>query len=93
MISDEIRQKPILAQQSGISFESFGASPTIKSEFEGRSIIKEEQVEFLKSHAQKAGLWIESLPKGSQYLTEGGCLNVIAKGNILFFIDTVFYIM
>jgi hypothetical protein len=31
------------------------------SELEGRAIIKEEQVEFLKSHAQKAGLWMESL--------------------------------
>jgi Serine/Threonine/Tyrosine Kinase found in polyvalent proteins len=86
MISDEIRQKlqniirgELQHGQSdsctairNLLCESFGASPTIKSEFEGRSIIKEEQVEFLKSHAQKAGLWMESLPKGSQYLTEGG---------------------
>ena len=86
MISDEIRQKlqniirGELQQGQGDSCtairnllcESFGTGPTVKSEFEGRAIIKEEQVEFLKSHAQKAGLWMESLPKGSQYLTEGG---------------------
>jgi hypothetical protein len=52
--------------------KSFGASPTVKSEFEGRAVIKEKQVGFLRSHAQKTGLWIESLPQGSQYLAEGG---------------------
>ena len=86
MIADEIREKlqnivrgELHQGQSdsctavrNLLCESFGASPTVKSEFEGRSIIKEEQVEFLKSHAQKADLWMESLPKGSQYLTEGG---------------------
>jgi hypothetical protein len=86
MISDEIREqlqniiRGELQQGQGDSCtairnllcESFGAGPTVKSEFESRSIIKKKQVEFLRSHAQKVGLWIESLPKGSQYLTEGG---------------------
>jgi len=52
--------------------KSFGTSPTVKSEFESRAIIKEEQVGFLKSYAQKENLWLRSLPPGSQYLTEGG---------------------
>jgi Serine/Threonine/Tyrosine Kinase found in polyvalent proteins len=86
MISDEIREqlqniiRGELQQGQGDSCtairnllcESFGAGPTVKSEFESRSIIKKKQVEFLRSHAQKVGLWIESLPEGSQYLTEGG---------------------
>ena len=52
--------------------QSFGANPTVKSEFESRAIIKEEQVTFLRSYAQKEGLWLKSLPLGCQYLTEGG---------------------
>ena len=52
--------------------KGFGSSPTVKSEFEGRAVIKEKQVSFLKFHAQKEGLWLDSLPLGSQYLTEGG---------------------
>ncbi|GGB01048.1 putative polyvalent protein kinase domain-containing protein [Puia dinghuensis] len=86
MISDEIRQKlqnivrgelhqgqsdPCTAIRN-LLCESFGASPTVKSEFESRTLIKEKQVGFLKAHAQKSGLWLESLPQGSQYLTEGG---------------------
>jgi hypothetical protein len=38
-----------------------GASPTVKGEFESRSIIKEKQVEFLKTYAKESGLWLESL--------------------------------
>lgn len=52
--------------------ESFGASPTIKSEFESRSVIKEKQVEFLKLHAHNNSLWLDSLPSDTRYLTEGG---------------------
>jgi len=52
--------------------KSFGASPTVKSEFESRTVIKEKQVGFLRSHAQEAGLWMKSLPHDSQYLAVGG---------------------
>ena len=52
--------------------ESFGSGPTVKSEFESKAIIKEKQVGFLKSYAEKEGLWLESLPDDCQYLTEGG---------------------
>jgi serine/threonin/tyrosin kinase-like protein len=86
MISDEIRQKlqniirgELHQGQSDactavrdLLCKSFSASPTVKSEFESRAIIKEKQVGFLKSYAQNAGLWMESLPQGSQYLAEGG---------------------
>jgi hypothetical protein len=86
MISDEIRQKlqnivrgELYKGQSDacttirdLLCKSFGASPTVKSEFESRTVIKEKQVGFLRAHAEKAGLWMESLPQGSQYLAEGG---------------------
>jgi len=51
---------------------SFGADPTLKSEFESRSIIKEKQAEFLIAYAEKTGLLLPSLPPESEYLTRGG---------------------
>jgi hypothetical protein len=86
MITDEIREKlqniirgelhqgqvDACTTVRNLLCKSFGASPTVKSEFEGRAIIKEKQVSFLKFHAQKEALWLESLPSGSKYLTEGG---------------------
>ena len=86
MISDEIRHKlqniirGELQQGESDSCttirnllcESFGTGPTVKSEFESRAIIKEDQVTFLKSHAQKTGLLMDSLPSGYQFLAEGG---------------------
>jgi hypothetical protein len=55
-----------------ILIESFGASSTVKREFESRSIIKEKQVDFLKIYAKEIGLWLDCLPPGSEYLTKGG---------------------
>jgi len=52
--------------------KSFGTSPTAKSEFESKAIIKEEQNRFLRSYAQKENIWLRSLPSGIRYLTEGG---------------------
>lgn len=86
MISDEIRQKlQNIVRGHGLEgqadhctairnllSQSFGSGPTIKSEFESRSILKKGQARFLKSHAKNNGLWIPSLPEGAQYLTRGG---------------------
>ena len=49
--------------------ESFGTDSTVKSEFESRAIVKEKQASFLKAWAEEAGIWLEDLPIGSQYLT------------------------
>jgi hypothetical protein len=82
MISDEIHQKlqniirgELHQGQSDacttirdLLCKSFGTSPTVKSEFESRTLIKEKQVEFLKSCAHKESLWLSSLPPGIQYL-------------------------
>jgi len=86
MISDEIRAKlqnivrgarlegteDRCSTVRDILIEGFGANTTVKGEFESRSIIKEKQVEFLKTYASISGLWLQSLPVGSEYLTRGG---------------------
>jgi len=77
MISDEIRQKlqhiirgDVLKGQEdhctairNLLSKSFGSNPTVKREFESRSIVKEEQARFLKTYAQDKGLWMQSLPR------------------------------
>jgi hypothetical protein len=86
MISDEIRAKlqnivrgelqegqmDSCTAIRNLLCKSFGTGPTVKSEFASRTILKEKQVSFLKSYAEKGNLWLESLPPGCQYLTEGG---------------------
>jgi hypothetical protein len=86
MIDDEIRQKlqniisgTLLEEQEdhctairNLLCQSFGSNPTVKREFESRSIVKEEQAHFLKIHAENNKLWIPALAEGSQYLTRGG---------------------
>jgi hypothetical protein len=86
MISDEIRQKlqniirgTLLEGQEdhctairNLLCQSFGSNPTVKKEFESRSIVKEEQARFLKAYAEDKGIWMQALPEGSQYLTHGG---------------------
>jgi len=86
MIADETRKKLqniikgtlLQGQQDtcttirNILCQSFATSPTVKSEFESKAILKEKQGQFLKSYAKKVSLWLTSLPAGSQYLTRGG---------------------
>jgi len=86
MISDETRQKlqkiikgDVLEGQEdhctairNLLCQSFGSDPTVKKEFESRSIVKEEQARFLKANAKDKGFWMHSLPEGCQYLTHGG---------------------
>jgi len=77
-----------------ILVESFGTSSTLKGEFESRSIIKERQVEFLKHYAQKSGLWLESLPPGTEYLTRGGESKVYLASdrlNVIKANDAIYY--
>jgi hypothetical protein len=95
MISDEIREKlqnvvrgklqegevDACSAVRNLLCKSFGTSPTAKSEFESRSVIKEKQVEFLRLHAHNNALWLESLPLGAKYLTEGGEAKVYLSGD------------
>jgi hypothetical protein len=108
MIGDEIRKKlqdivtGALLQGQGdhcttirnLLCESFKTGPTIKSEFESQSILKEEQCWFLKSHAEKEGLWRTSLPAGSEYLTRGGEAQVFLaadKRHVIKLNDAIYY--
>lgn len=86
MISDEIRQKlqdivrgNVLESKgdsctaiTNLLRASFGSGPTVKREFESRSILKEKQAQFLRTYAKENGLWLDGLPARSQYLTRGG---------------------
>jgi hypothetical protein len=86
MIADEIRKKlqnivrgarlegpgDSCSAIRNILVGSFGADPTVKSEFKSRAIIKEKQASFLRSYAENAGLWMMSLPIATGYLTRGG---------------------
>jgi hypothetical protein len=51
---------------------SFSTSTTVKKDFESKSIIKEEQVSFLKNYASKNNGWVKHLPDESCFLTRGG---------------------
>jgi hypothetical protein len=108
MLSDEIRAKlqnivrgtrlqgttDHCSAIRSVLIQSFGANSTAKREFESRSIIKEKQVEFLKSYAKDTGLWLSSLPQGSEYLTRGGEAKIYLaadKLNVIKVNDAVYY--
>ena len=108
MIGDEIRKKlqdivrgTLLEGQEdhcttirNLLSESFETGPTVKREFESRSIIKEKQAGFLKSHAEVANLWLPSLPMGSQYLTKGGEAKIYLAAdsrNVIKVNDSIYY--
>ena len=108
MIADEIRKKlqnivrgTLLEGQEdhcttirNLLSESFETGPTVKREFESRSIIKEKQAVFLKSHAERANLWLPSLPMDSQYLTQGGEAKIYLAAdsrNVIKVNDAIYY--
>ena len=108
MIADETRKKlqdivrGALIEGQGdycktirnLLIESFGASPTAKSEFQSRAILKEKQARFLRSFAEKSNLWLATLPKGSEYIARGGEAQVYLAPNALNVIkvnDAVYY--
>jgi hypothetical protein len=56
--------------------ESFGTGPTVKREFESKSIIKKEESLLIRSYAKKMGLLLDSLPQGIEFFAKGGESNV-----------------
>jgi hypothetical protein len=73
---------------------SFSTSRTVKTDFEGQSIVKEKQVKALKAFADKHHLWVTDLPEESQYLTHGGEAKVYLDKddkNVIKLNDTVYY--
>lgn len=74
--------------------ESFGTGPTIKTEFESRAILKERQAGFLKSWAKETDLWLDALPPGSAYITQGGESKVYLapdRLNVIKVNDAIYY--
>jgi hypothetical protein len=74
--------------------EGFGTGSTVKSEFESRAIVKEKQTSFLKAWAKEAGIWLEDLPIGSQYLTKGGESKIYLapdRLNVIKLNDAIYY--
>ena len=86
MFSDEVRRKlqniiqgTVIPEQTDTCTTirnqlctSFSTSTTVKKDFEGKSIIKKEQVRFLEEFASWNGYWVRDLPPDELYLTEGG---------------------
>ncbi|MFL9485165.1 hypothetical protein ACI6Q2_20450 [Chitinophagaceae bacterium LWZ2-11] len=108
MIADESRKKlqdiirgAILQGQQdhcakirNLLSQSFRTGTTVKSEFESRAIIKEEQIVFLKTYAEKVGLWMDSLPPNCEYITHGGESEVYLapdKLNVIKVNDAIYY--
>ncbi len=108
MIADEIREKlqnivrgarlegaaDRCSTVRNLLIQGFGTDPTVKSEFENRAIIKEKQANFLISHAKETGLFLDSVPSGSEYLTKGGESMVYLaadKLNIIKVNDAIYY--
>jgi hypothetical protein len=52
--------------------ESFGPSRTSQKDFEGKSVLKKGQDQFLRDYAQTHGLWINHIPTENSYLARGG---------------------
>jgi hypothetical protein len=50
----------------------FATSTTVKTDFEGKSVIKEKQTELLEAYISENDLWVTVLPGEDRYLTRGG---------------------
>lgn len=51
---------------------SFATSTTVKTDFESKSIIKEEQALLLEKYSNEHNLWVTDLPGEDRFLTRGG---------------------
>jgi hypothetical protein len=86
MFDDEVRRKleniidgTVIKKQAdtcttirNLLCAGFSTSTTVKKDFESKSVVKEEQVKFLKELATKNNYWVRDLPDESSYLTKGG---------------------
>lgn len=51
---------------------SFATSTTVKTDFESKAIIKEEQALLLEKYSKEHNLWVTDLPGEDRFLTRGG---------------------
>ena len=110
MYTDDTRNK-IKNIISGISIEgandtgtairnllcaSFARSTTVKKEFESKSIIKEEQADFLVNYSTEENLLLTDLSHHASYLTRGGEAMVYLDYKIFFtnlFTQFIYYFL
>ena len=50
----------------------FPTSTTVKTNFEGKLLIKKEQAKFLETFSKKNNLWLKKLPAPETYFARGG---------------------
>lgn len=73
---------------------SFETSTTVKEDFEGKSLIKEEQVRALERYIDQHNLWVADLPGEERFLTRGGEAKVyLARDNktVIKINDAIYY--
>jgi hypothetical protein len=73
---------------------SFQTSTTVKKDFEGKAVSKEEQENVLEKYSNEKNLWITDLPGEDRYLARGGEARVylhVDNKNVVKLNDTVYY--
>ena len=50
---------------------SFATSTTVKTDFEGKSVIKKEQAQLLEKYSNKNNLWVTDFPVEDRFLKRG----------------------
>ena len=73
---------------------SFATSTSVKTDFEGKAIIKEEQAKFLEKYSIANNIWISEFPPEDRYLTRGGEALVylaLDNRNVIKYNDAVYY--
>lgn len=73
---------------------SFATSTTVKTDFEGKSVIKEEQAQLLEKYSTENNLWVTDLPREDRFLTRGGEARVYLDKdgkNVIKVNDAVYY--
>lgn len=72
----------------------FATSTTVKTDFEGKSIIKKEQAQLLEKYSSENNLWVTDLPGEDRFLTRGGEARVYLHKdgkNVIKVNDAVYY--
>jgi len=72
----------------------FATSTTVKTDFEGKSIIKKEQAQLIERYSSENNLWVTDLPGEDRFLTRGGEARVYLYKdgkNVIKVNDAVYY--
>ena len=72
----------------------FATSTTVKTDFESKAIVKEEQAILLETFSTENNLWLNNLPGTDRYLTRGGEASVYLDAdnrNVIKINDAVYY--